>query len=91
MKDIIKSFLVGSSFPVLFPFFITVMNIPDSVKNYSYESYTILAPLFIGVMNILSQYLGKTFISFLSPLIVILIAYFSKSYNFLTPDFNFKK
>ena len=88
----LKSFIIASSFPIFFTFFLKVASIDDSIKNYSYETYTIIAPLYFGIMNVLATILqNKTNLSkkdiyfyfgIVSPLIVITFAKLSKSYNF---------
>lgn len=92
MSNYLQSFIVGSSFPVLFPFFAAVARLPSSIKNYTYEDYTLLAPLYLGLMNVLATYLGERFdlsprqryvlVGVISPLIVIAIAYSLRSYNY---------
>ena len=78
----LKEFIFGSSFLVLFPFYLTVQNIPNTIKNYKYEDYTIIAPIYLGIMNILSKYLGKNIIGILSPTIVFLFSFTTNKYNF---------
>lgn len=88
--DYLKSFIVGSSFPVFIFFFLSVMNLPH--KNYSYEFYTIIAPLYLGTMNMLSLYLARYYklnlreryllIGILSPLIVISAVFLTGAYPF---------
>lgn len=88
----LKSFIIGSSWFVFVLFFISVMKISNKIKNYSYESYTIIAPLYLGLMNAFSLYLARTFnltlrqryilIGLISPIIVIIFARITNSYNF---------
>lgn len=88
MKEYIKSFVIGSSFPVVVLFFLIVANIK---RNYSYEFYSLLAPLYLGLMNALSLFFAKkwnmtlkeryTFIGLFSPLIVATFAFFTKAYT----------
>jgi len=88
----LKEFVIGSSYPVSLLFFLVVMNISD--KNYSYESYTLIAPVYLGLMNVLSAYLQNKFdltlrerfylIGIISPVIIVLFAYFYKAYPFTT-------
>ena len=85
----LKSFIVGSSYPVFVLFFINVQRIE---KNYKYEQYTLIAPLYFGLINMLSLYIQNMFtldfrqryiyISILSSIIVSNIAYFSNAYNY---------
>ena len=79
MKNIIKRFIVGSSFPVFIYFFFRVRLIS---KNYKYEDYSIIAPFYLGIMNIIAGKIGYINVGILSPLIVISFAYLTKSYNF---------
>lgn len=92
MENILKEFIVGSSYFVVLPFYISVMNLQSSTKNYSYEKYTLLAPVYLGFMNIISGILQRKFnltdrkryvlIGLVSPIIVIAFAKFTDSYNF---------
>jgi hypothetical protein len=86
----LKSFVIGSSWFVFILFFLSVMKIKN--KNYSYELYTIIAPFYLGLMNMLSLYLANKYklslrqrfllIGIISPLIVIIFAKLSNSYNY---------
>ena len=88
----LKSFVIGSSFPVFILFFIAVRKISNNIKNYKYEDYTLIAPLYLGLMNMISLYLTKYFnlnvrtryliIGIISPLIVITFARLNNSYNY---------
>jgi hypothetical protein len=88
----LRSFVIGSSFPVFVIFFLVVMNISTNTKNYTYENYTLIAPIYLGVMNMLALYLANEFelslrmryiiIGIISPLVVIMFAYITHSYNF---------
>lgn len=88
----LKSFIIGSSFPATFFLFQAVKNIPDSIKNYSFQDYTVIAPIYLGLANLLSLCLSKIFnlslqtrfllIGILSPLFVISIVRSNNSYNF---------
>ncbi len=92
VNEYLRSFVIGSTYLTTLLFFLTVRNIPDTVKNYSYEDYTLIAPLYLGLMNTLSLYLSKVYnlslrqrlvlIGLISPLIVISFAYSSSVYNF---------
>lgn len=93
----LKSFVIGSSFPVFIQFFISV-SLMNKVRNYSYESYTLIAPLYLGLMNMLSLYIGNKYnlllgrrlfyTSIISPIIVILFVTLNKSYNFTNAERN---
>lgn len=52
----LKSFVIGSSFMVIAPFFYAVQNIPERKTPYTW--YTLAAPLFLGTANMLSKYVG---------------------------------
>lgn len=80
MNIYLRSFIIGSSIPVVFLFYLLVANIsvnvrncldnfrncPDNFRNYSYESYSILAPLYFGLMNTLSLYFSQKLVWTLS-------------------------
>lgn len=59
MRNVLKTFIVGSSLPVCICFYIIVNNIKD--KNYSYFIYSILCPLYFGILNIISYCVSKYF------------------------------
>lgn len=59
MDNILKSFIIGSSFPVILPFFYVVSNIPTHLRNYSYFTYTWVAPLYLGIINVLATLIGQ--------------------------------
>ncbi len=90
MNDYLKSFIIGSSFPVVMLFFILVARLKN--KNYSYETYTIVAPLYLGLMNMLSLAIARKYtlslrmryivIGIISPLVVITIARSLRVYNY---------
>lgn len=96
MNKYLRSFVIGSSLPVVILYFLRVMNIGDDVKNYSYEAYSIIAPLYFGLMNMLSLYASENFgwdlrkrliiTGLLSPLIVMTVARVFGSYNFVQAD-----
>lgn len=91
----LKAFVIGSSFITTLPFFITVMNIPNTIKNYSYNSYTIIAPLYFGIMNMIAIYLSSILtislrqiyfiMSLVSAAIVITVVHTMNLYHF-TPQ-----
>lgn len=85
MNKILKQFIIGSSFPILFLFMI-VRNIPDDMKNYSYEAYTIISPIYFGLMNILALKVGYNIIGLISSLLVFTFSYQTKQYNFQTNE-----
>ena len=85
----LRSFVIGSSLPVVVYFFLRVAKIPKDIRNYSYEQYTIIAPLYFGLMNMISLYAFSSsksierfaMFGFLSGLIVFSVARSFKSYN----------
>lgn len=92
MANYLKSFVIGSSFPVFAPFFYSVSQLPSNVKNYSYASYTLIAPLYLGIINILATLIGQKWnlslrqryliIGPLSGLFVAFIATVMNTYNY---------
>ena len=96
MNKYLKSFVAASSFLVVFPFYIEVMNIPKIKKNYNYRLYTQIAPLYLGMLNMFSYCLEKNLnmtklkrlliVSIVSPSIVFYVAKSSNSYNFSTKE-----
>ncbi len=85
-KELLKRFIIGSSFPVFVSFFLKVQTIPDSIKNYTYQQYTIIAPIYLGFMNVLAGFFNKKYryllIGIISPTGVCLYSYMNKTYNF---------
>ena len=90
--SLLKSFLVGSSYPVFLPFFYVVYNYLPK-KNYTYYSYTLKSPLWFGLFNCLSLIIANKYnlslrkrffvISLMSFLLISFYAYYiKKSYNF---------
>ena len=51
-SPLLKSFIVGSSFPIFFPFFYAVSQFDSSFFNFEYKNYTFIAPLFLGLANV---------------------------------------
>ncbi len=92
MKNYLKSFIIGSSYPVFVLFFFNVARSPPEKRNYTYEAYTKVAPIYLGLMNALSLFLAQTFnlslrmryilIGILSGMIVSAISTTFKTYNF---------
>jgi hypothetical protein len=91
MNKYLRSFVIGSSFPVFIIYFIAVQSI-TTPKKYTFETYSIIAPLFLGTCNMLSLYISELYnielrqrlliTSILLPLLVCLYAYFGKIYKF---------
>lgn len=88
MDRYLKSFIIGSSWPVFILFFSSVSNLKD--KTYSYDFYSKIAPVYLGLMNVLSGMIAAKWhltlrqrylvIGVLSPLIVIIIAFVGRAY-----------
>lgn len=89
----LKSFVIGSSAPVVFPFFWGVSKfLPE--KKFSYVNYSFKAPAYFGLTNMLSLYLAKKFnlsagkrfllMSQVSPLFVSSWITAKKAYDFPT-------
>ena len=91
MNEYLKSFVIGSSLPVFFLFFLKVASLDNNIKNYSYKTYTFIAPLYFGIMNMISRYLQNKYnltlrerfllIGIISPIIVMIFAKLMNSYN----------
>ena len=90
--EYVRAFVIGSSFPVFLPHFLTVANLDERNLNYTYKQYTFVAPLYYGLMNMLSLWLALQLklsdrqryllIGTLSPLIVITFSYVFKTYDY---------
>jgi hypothetical protein len=88
----LRAFVIGSSFPVFLPHFLTVANLDERNLNYTYKQYTFVAPLYYGILNAISLYLALSFkltdrqryllIGTVSPLIVIVFSYLFKTYDY---------
>jgi hypothetical protein len=93
-REYLRSFVIGSSFLVFFPFFYIVSQMNPSYRNYSYVSYTFVAPVFLGFANMFSLFLQNTFdlskenrllsISLLAPTILFSYVMYSKAYTKVT-------
>lgn len=77
-----KNFIIGSSFPVLLPFYLGVRLNQD--KIYHYEDYTLVAPLYLGLMNAIGKYLGlnSVILGLISGSIVAFVAHTLSSYDY---------
>lgn len=90
--EYLRAFVIGSSFPVFLPHFLTVASLDERNLNYTYKQYTFVAPLYYGLMNALSLYIALRLnlssrqryllIGTLSPLLVISISYTFETYNY---------
>lgn len=56
-NNYLKSFVVGSSGPVVLPFFYGVTQLPE--RKFKLSSYMLTAPLFFGIANVLRVLLKK--------------------------------
>lgn len=59
MADYIKSFIIGSSLPVILPFHYAVQQIPETTTIIDKEAYPIQASLYFGSANVLSKLMGN--------------------------------
>jgi len=92
MEKYLKSFIIGSSYPVIILPFYIVSRLNSKKINYTYKSYTFIAPLYIGIMNALSLYIMSVFslsmenryylISIISAIIVATFATHAQAYNY---------
>lgn len=92
MSGYLKSFLSGSSILIVFPFYMEVLQLPKSKKNYTYKTYSQIAPIYLGFLNMFSYCLENNLglsklqrlliVSIISPSIVLYIAKKGNSYNF---------
>jgi hypothetical protein len=90
--EYIRAFVIGSSFPVFLPHFITVAGLDERNLNYTYKQYSFVAPLYYGIMNAISLFIALRLklsdrqryllIGTLSPLFVTMISYVFKTYNY---------
>jgi hypothetical protein len=59
MSDLIKAFVIGSSWPAFILYFYGVSRFPDNIKNYSYVNYTMIAPIALGIFNVIGYVVAK--------------------------------
>lgn len=83
----LKSFIIGSSFPVFILFFLAVRQMDQKIRNFTYQDYTLIAPLYLGLMNILGGVLFQgtnryLYTGLLSGSIVAMIATLLKTYKY---------
>ena len=67
----LRSFVIGSSLLVFFPFFYAVNNheiplfklsiLAPSKRNYSFIHYAFVAPLFLGIFNMISLFVSMQY------------------------------
>lgn len=91
--EYLRSFVIGSSFPVFFLWFLRVRNIKK--KSWTYENYSLINPFYFGMMNMISLYLSKKYkelewdlrkrlivIGIISPLLVSTLTTIFNFYSF---------
>lgn len=61
MSDLIKAFVIGSSWPAFILYFYGVSQFPNNIKNYSYTNYTMVAPIALGIFNVIGYVVAKKF------------------------------
>ena len=93
MENYIKSFVIGSSWPVFIFYFLPVSQLRD-IYNLSYKKYSIYAPLFLGLLNVLGLYLQNIYdwthdqrflcTGLIGAILVSILATLWKAYNFKT-------
>ena len=91
-QDYLKSFAIGSSGPVVLPFFVGVTRVPE--RKFDLASYMVQAPLYFGLANVLRLFvknaLGLTsaqsflLASQLSPAVVSAWITYRGAYDFPT-------
>jgi hypothetical protein len=92
--NLIRHFIIGSSFPVIFSFYLKVLEHKN--KNYKFKHYVFIAPIYFGLYNIMAHLIGNKLkwnlrkrlwiFSLLSAMTTIIYATISKSYNFNNKD-----
>ena len=87
MDKYLKSFVIGSSFPVFSLWFLRYQTIKK--KKWTYESATIINPLYFGLMNTLSVYLAEKYKWNLRKRFVIISILSTLFLVILTTTFNF--
>ena len=88
----LKSFIIGSSFPVFFIFFASLYFRDPKSYNYSYNLYSIVAPLYLGIMNVIATLMRKNLklslaqslliTSIMAFAIITSFAYYNKVYDY---------
>ena len=92
MNEYLRAFIIGSSYPVFFLYFLAVSRFKREYFNFDYTRYTFIAPPVLGLMNVVSLYIAKWFhiskelrfflMSLLAPTIVLSVVVFLKIYNY---------
>ena len=60
MDKYVKSFIIGSSWPVFILFFLVVFSYGNQI-NISYPLYSFGAPLFLGLLNVFGLYISDQY------------------------------
>jgi hypothetical protein len=95
MNKYLRSFIIGSSFPVFILYFLAVrFNTKNNV--YTFNDYVFIAPFALGLFNMISHYVAdiynihlrkRLFISsIIAPIVVFLFDYITKQYKIHTID-----
>jgi hypothetical protein len=92
MNQYLRAFIIGSSYPVFFLFFLEVSKFKREYFNFDYTRYTFIAPPALGLMNVVSLYIAEWYdiskelrfllMSLLAPTIVLSVVAFLKIYNY---------
>ena len=61
LQQIIKSFVIGSSVPIVLLFYFSVLNIPDLRDNINLKTYPIIVAIYFGTLNVVSLFIGNAF------------------------------
>jgi len=95
-KHYLRSFVIGSSYLVFFPYFFTVSSIDKSILNYTYEDYTFIAPVYLGLINTFSLFIANQYnltrrmryilFGSISPIFVSSISFMLNTYNYSTTE-----
>lgn len=93
-KPYFRSFVIGSSYLVFFPYFFTVSSMDKSILNYTYEDYTFIAPIYLGLINTFSLFIANQYnlttrmryiiFGSISPIFVSSISFMLNTYNYST-------
>jgi hypothetical protein len=92
----LRSFVIGSSCLVFFPYFYAVSNFDPNKFNYDYKWYTFLAPIGLGLMNMISLIAAEKwglssrnrflYTSIIAPTLVLSAVILFKVYNYTAED-----
>jgi len=92
----LKQFIVGSSIPVVFPFYYGFKRLKNN--DDLYFKYSFLAPLWFGIFNVISLYIAEAykltpdmrflFISIITYLLIISFNTYNQVYDFTEQEWN---